>query len=286
MLVKTIDLVQEARRRGVAIGAFNTYNLELTRAIVKAAETLNQPIILQLGVPSLKADGEPLVMATLAAARLARVPVAVHLDHCPDSGLIERCFAWGFSSALADGSRLPFAENIAFTRRAVDLAAQYGSVIEAELGYLAGTEDGVTVEEVEASLTDPTKAHQFITETGAALLAVSIGNVHGYTPNPPPLDFERLAQVAAQVDVPLVLHGASGISKEDIQRAIRMGIAKLNINTEVRSAFLRAIAGWGMRVGPEPDLRRKGQDLLDLMQEAISATEGVVASTIRTCSLL
>jgi tagatose 1,6-diphosphate aldolase GatY/KbaY len=286
MLVKTIDLVREARRRGVAIGAFNTYNLELTRAIVKAAETLNQPIILQLGVPSLKADGEPVAMATLAAARVARVPVAVHLDHCPDIGLIERCFAWGFSSALADGSRLPFAENIAFTRRAVDLAAQYGSVIEAELGYLAGTEDGVTVEEVEASLTDPTQAHQFIAETGAALLAVSIGNVHGYTPNPPPLDFERLAQVAAQVDVPLVLHGASGIPKEDIQRAIRMGIAKLNINTEVRSAFLRAIAGWGMRVGPEPDLRRKGQDLLDLMQEAIAAAEGVVASTIRTSSLL
>jgi tagatose 1,6-diphosphate aldolase GatY/KbaY len=286
MLVKTIDLVREARRRGVAIGAFNTYNLELTRAIVKAAETLNQPIILQLGVPSLKADGEPVAMATLAAARVAGVPVAVHLDHCPDIGLIERCFAWGFSSALADGSRLPFAENIAFTRRAVDLAAQYGSVIEAELGYLAGTEDGVTVEEVEASLTNPTKAHQFIAETGAALLAVSIGNVHGYTPNPPPLDFERLAQVAAQVDMPLVLHGASGISKEDIQRAIRIGIAKLNINTEVRSAFLRAIASWGMRVGPEPDLRRKGQDLLDLMQEAISAAEGVVASTIRTCSLL
>ncbi len=286
MLVKTIDLVREARRRGVAIGAFNTYNLELTRAVVKAAETLNQPIILQLGVPSLKANGEPVAMATLAAARVAGVPVAVHLDHCPDIGLIERCFAWGFSSALADGSRLPFAENIAFTRRAVDLAAQYRSVIEAELGYLAGTEDGVTVEEVEASLTDPTKAHQLIAETGAALLAVSIGNVHGYTPNPPPLDFERLAQVAAQVDVPLVLHGASGIPKEDIERAIRMGIAKLNINTEVRSAFLRAIAGWGMRVGPEPDLRRKGQDLLDLMQEAIAAAEGVVASTIRTCSLL
>lgn len=286
MLVKTIDLVREARRRGVAIGAFNTYNLELTQAIVKAAETLNQPIILQLGVPSLKADGEPVAMATLAAARVARVPVAVHLDHCPDIGLIERCFAWGFSSALADGSRLPFAENIAFTRRAVDLAAQYNSVIEAELGYLAGTEDGVTVEEVEASLTDPTQAHQFIAETGAALLAVSIGNVHGYTPNPPPLDFERLAQVAAQVDVPLVLHGASGIPKEDIQRAIRMGIAKLNINTEVRRAFLRAIAGWAMRVGPEPDLRSKGQDLLGLMQEAISAAEGVVASTIRTCSLL
>src|SRR2546426_9274549 len=223
MLMNTLEIVQEARRRGVAIGAFNTYNLELTRAIVIAAEKLGQPIILQPGVQAIRASGEPLAVATLAAARVARVPVAVHLDHCPDMGLIEACFAWGFSSALADGSRLPFVENIAFTKRAVELAARYGGTIESELGYLAGTEDGVTVEEVESSLTDPTQAHEFITETGAAMLAVSIGNVHGYVPNPPPLDFARLAQVAVQVDVPLVLHGASGIAREDIQKAIRMG---------------------------------------------------------------
>jgi len=115
---------------------------------------------------------------------------------------------------------------------------------------------------------------------------VSIGNVHGYVPNPPPLDFARLAQVAVQVDVPLVLHGASGITREDIQQAIHMGIAKLNINTEVRTAFLRAIASWGVRIGPEPDLRKKGQDLLDLMQEAIAAAQGVVEQTIRICSFL
>jgi len=286
MLVNTIELVREARRRGVAIGAFNTYNLELTRAIVVAAEKLGQPTILQLGVQAIRSGGEPLAMATLAAARVSRVPVAVHLDHCSDIGLIETCFAWGLSSALADGSRLPFAENIAFTKRAVELAARHGGTIESELGYLAGTEDGITVEEIESSLTDPAQAHEFIAATGAAMLAVSIGNVHGYVPNPPPLDFERLAQIAAQVDVPLILHGASGISREDIQRAIRMGIAKLNINTEVRTAFLKAIASWGVRIGPEPDLRKKGQDLLDLMQEAIAAAQDVVEQTIRTCTFL
>src|SRR5229473_362570 len=276
MLVKTIEVVREARSRGVAIGAFNTYNLELTRAIVETAEALSQPIILQLGVSAIKAGGEPLALATLAAARIARVPVAVHLDHCPNMSLIEQCFDWGFSSALADGSHLSYAENMAFTRQAVEVATRFGGTIEAELGYLAGTEDGVTVEEVESSLTDPTQAHEFIAETGAAMLAVSIGNVHGYVPNPPPLDFARLAQVAAQVDVPLVLHGASGISKEDIQHSIRLGIAKLNVNTEVRAAFLKAIASWGVRVGPEPDLRKQGQDLLDLMQGAITAAERVV----------
>jgi tagatose 1,6-diphosphate aldolase GatY/KbaY len=286
MLVKTIEVVQEARHRGVAIGAFNTYNLELTRAIVETAEALSQPIILQLGVSAIKAGGEPLALATLAAARIARVPVAVHLDHCSNMSLIEQCFAWGFSSALADGSHLPYAENIAFTRQAVEVATRFDGTIEAELGYLAGTEDGVTVEEVESSLTDPMQAHEFVVESGAALLAVSIGNVHGYVPNPPPLDFARLAQVLTQVKVPLVLHGASGIVKEDIQRAISMGVAKLNINTEVRTAFLKAIAAWGVRVGGNPDPRKKGHDLLDLMQEAIASTQEVVESTIQTCSLL
>ncbi len=286
MLVKTIEVVQEARHRGVAIGAFNTYNLELTRAIVETAEALSQPIILQLGVSAIKAGGEPLALATLAAARIARVPVAVHLDHCPNMSLIEQCFDWGFSSALADGSHLSYAENMAFTRQAVEVATRFGGTIEAELGYLAGTEDGVTVEEVESSLTDPMQAHEFVVESGAALLAVSIGNVHGYVPNPPPLDFERLAQVLTQVKVPLVLHGASGIVKEDIQRAISMGIAKLNINTEVRTAFLKAIAAWGVRVGGNPDPHKKGHDLLDLMQEATASAQEVVESTIQTCSLL
>lgn len=286
MLVNTIELVQEARRKGIAIGAFNTYNLELTRAIVAGAEKLHSPIILQVGVLSIRAGGSPLALATLTAAQVAQVPVAVHLDHCPDISLIEQCFAWGFSSALADGSRLPFTENLAFTRRAVDIAMHYGGTIEAELGYLAGTEDGVTVEEVVSSLTDPQQAREFVAETGAAMLAVSIGNVHGYVPNPPSLDFERLAQIAAEIDVPLVLHGASGIAKAEIQQAIRMGIAKLNINTEVRTAFLKAIAGWGVRVGPEPEIRQKGQDLLDLMQEAMAAAEKVVEQTIRACSFL
>ncbi|HYK85316.1 MAG TPA: class II fructose-bisphosphate aldolase [Ktedonobacteraceae bacterium] len=286
MLVKTLELVQETHREGVAIGAFNTYSLEYTRAIVATAEKLNAPVILQLGVQSIRMGGEPLAVATLAAARVARVPIAVHLDHCPDMGLIEQCFAWGFSSALADGSHLPFAENIDFTRRAVEIAARTGGAIEAELGYLAGTEDGVTIEEVRASLTDPAQAHEFVATTGASMLAVSIGNVHGYVPNPPRLEFERLTQIRKQVDVPLVLHGASGIRKEDIQQAIAIGIAKLNINTEVRTAFLRAIASWGMRVGPEPNLRVKGHDFLDLMQEAMAAAERVVEQTICTCRLL
>jgi ketose-bisphosphate aldolase len=285
MLANTIDLLRAAREKGVAVGAFNTYNLEITRAIVDAAEQLKQPVILQLGVPALKTGGEALARAMLAAASAAHVPVALHLDHCTDIGLIETCFVWGFSSALADGARLPFDQNVAFTSQAVQLAAHYAATIEAELGYLAGTEDGIMVEEVEASLTDPRQARELISRSGAAMLAVSIGNVHGYTPKPPPLDFARLAHIAAAVDVPLVLHGSSGIAQEDIHHAIRLGIAKLNVNTEVRSAYLKAIATWGLRYGPEPDLRKQGQDVLDLMQEAEAAASAVVTSMIRICGL-
>ncbi len=286
MLINTIDLVLQARRRGVAVVGFNTYDLELTHGIVAAAESLQQPIILQLGVQSIKVYGEPLIVATVAAARAARIPVGLNLDHCSDLDMIEQCLSLGFSAALADGSRLPFADNVAFTRRAVTLAARYNAAIEAELGYLAGTEDGITVAEREASLTDPKQAREFVQQTGASLLAVSIGNVHGYTPNPPSLEFERLVQIEAQVDVPLVLHGASGIGKEGIQHAIGLGIAKLNVNTEVRSAFVKAIANWGLHVGPKPDLRKKGHDLLDLMQEASTAARIVAEQTIRISSFL
>jgi tagatose 1,6-diphosphate aldolase GatY/KbaY len=286
MLTSTIELVRHAQNARVAVGAFNTYTIEQTQAIIQAAERLQCPVILQLGVPSLKVSGEPLVQALLAAARNASVPVSVHLDHCSDLQLIETCLRWGFSSALADGSRLPWQENVVFTRKAVELAQGYGATIEAELGYLAGTEDGITIEQLEASLTDPAQARSFIQETGAALLAVSIGNVHGYTPEPPPLDFERLALIAKLVDVPLVLHGASGLPVSNVQQSIRMGIAKLNVNTEVRSAFLSAIAQWGMRHGPEPDVRRKGQDLLDLMREASTAAGVVVEATLKTCNFL
>ena len=286
MLTNTIDLVEQAHKRGTAVVAFNTYDLELTRGIVAAAEQLQQPIILQLGVQSIKTYGEPLAAATIAAARVAQVPIAVNLDHCPDLAMIEQCLSWGFSSALADGSRLPFADNIAFTKQAVALAHRHGATIEAELGYLAGTEDGITVAQREASLTDPARAREFIERTGAALLAISIGNVHGYTPTPPSLDFARLTRIAEQVAVPLVLHGVSGIGKEGIQQAIRLGIVRLNINTEVRTAFVKAIANWGIHVGPEPDLRKKGQDLLDLMQGASTAAQDVAAQMIRIGAFL
>jgi tagatose 1,6-diphosphate aldolase GatY/KbaY len=286
MLAQTIDLIREAQKKHIAVGAFNTYNLEITQAVITAAEQLGQPVILQFGVSSIKLYGEALIVAAQVAARKASVPVALHLDHCSDRNIIEACFVWGCSSALADGSRLPFAENVAFTQQAVEIAHIYDGAIEAELGYLAGTEDGITIAEREASLTDPKQAQEFVKQTGIAMLAVSIGNVHGYTSYPPTLDFARLAQIACQTDVPLVLHGASGIQEEHIQQAIRLGVAKLNVNTEVRTAYLTTIAGWGVRVGPMPDPRKKGQDLLDLTQEAVAAAQSVVKRMIQVCSTL
>ena len=286
MLEKTLELVYEARRHGRAIAAFNTYSLELTQAILQAAEGLAQPVILQLGVASVKVMGEGLVRATVIAAQQASIRASVHLDHCTDLDLIERCLSWGCSSALADGSHLSFSENIAFTQQAIRLAAPHRASIEAELGYLAGHEDGVTVEEVKASLTDPEQAVAFVHATGVTMLAISIGNVHGYTPNPPPLDLALLTQIASQIHAPLVLHGASGLGREQVQRAISQGVAKINVNTEVRTAYLSAIAAWGQRVGPTPDLRQKGHDWFDLVGEATAAARSVIAEHIRTAAML
>jgi tagatose 1,6-diphosphate aldolase GatY/KbaY len=286
MQANTLELVSEAKRNGVAVGAFNTYSLELTQAILQAAEQLSQPVILQLGVTSVKTGGEPLVKATVMAAQRAGVPVAVHLDHCADPHMIEQCISWGCSSALADGSHLSFAENVTLTRHAVALALTHHATIEAELGYLAGTEDGITAEAVKASLTDPEQACEFVAATGVSMLAVAVGNVHGYTPHPPSLDFSLLDRIASLVNVPLVLHGASGLSKEDVQRAISLGVAKININTEVRTAFLSAIARWGQRIGSKPDVRQKGQDWFDLTGEAIAAAQMVVTDHLRIVAMI
>lgn len=290
MLAHTIDLVRDARNKHVAVAACNTYNLELTRAIVAAAESLDQAIILQLDAQSILSAGEALVTATQAAARTARVHVALHLDHCSNLELLETCFKWGFTSAHADGSHLAFLDNCAFTRSAVQLATRYDATIEGELGYPAGTEtiQGRITRTTRAEQlpTDPEQAHEFIDCSGAALLAVSIGNIHGYTPDPPLLDFERLAYIAHNVNIPLVLHGASGIPKVDIQRSIHLGIAKLNFSTDIRRAYIKAVAQWSTEVGADPDVRIPGQDLKDLTHAVTDAVKDTVETIIRTCRLL
>lgn len=273
MLSSTALLLQQARARGYAVGAFNIYNLEGAMAVVKAAEELQSPVILQLLPSALQLGGRPLATMCLALAQEATVEVALHLDHCDSAEMLAFALECGFSSVMADGSALSYEENIRFTRRIVALAAARGRAVEAELGKLSGEEDGITVAEREAKMTDPDEAVDFVSKTEVAGLAVCIGNVHGPYHQPPDLDFGRLANIAKRVEVPLVLHGTSGLPDEMITRAIGYGVCKFNVNTEVRTAYMQAL---GDRFRSTAKV-----ELLEIMQLGIAAMKKPVQEKIR-----
>ena len=174
---------------------------------------------------------------------------------------------------MADGSHLPYEENLAFTSALAELAHARGAAVEAELGRLAGSEDGLTVPEYAAKLTDPDQAADFVARTGVDTLAVCIGNVHGHYRGTPQLDFARLERLRWTVPIPLVLHGASGLPAPLVRRAIELGVCKLNVNTEVRDAYLFALSD-GLAAGERPDL-------LELLQAVTAAMQAVVAAKLR-----
>lgn len=210
MLTSTKKLLEAAQKQSYAIGAFNLYNLEGVKAVVNAAEADNSPAIIQILPNILEYGGVPLVKLFLEAADLAKVPMSVHLDHCDDPTIIKTALEAGVQSVLADGSKFSLQENLAFTREMTLLAHAKGATAEAEIGRISGTEDGMTVAEKEAKMTDPYQATRFVAESGVDFLAVTIGNVHGQYFSEPKLDFERLTKIRQRLDIPLVLHGASG----------------------------------------------------------------------------
>jgi ketose-bisphosphate aldolase len=255
-------------RDGTAVAAITTYTLESTRAIVLAAERTGLPVLLSAGVSSYGAVGrEPLAAAALAAARASAVPVGVHLDHCRSVEEIAACVALGYSSVMIDGSHEDFEANVAVTREVVALAHVAGVWVEAELGALAGDEDASGAAEAGA-MTDPAQAAEFAERTGVDALAVAIGNVHGFTPDPVRLDLGRLAEIAAATPVPLVLHGASGLPAEDLLGAVELGVVKVNVNAELRRAHFSALAG------------DYGDDVRKLQAAAIEAMAAVAAEKI------
>jgi fructose-bisphosphate aldolase class II len=264
MLVTNKDLMVPARKKGYGIGAFNTNNLEVVQAVAEAAVEEKSPAIVAVTPSAIKYGGLPyLSMIVRTAAELAPVPMSLHLDHGEDFETAAKCVDAGFTSVMIDGSHLKFEDNIALTKRVVDVAHPKGVSVEAELGRLAGVEES-TVEEKDAILTDPDSAKAFVERTGVDALAVAIGTSHGAYKfkTEPKLDFERLAQISREVSLPLVLHGASsvpkwiiekaakygaqlegakGIPEEHIQKAISMGVAKINIDTDLRLAFTATV---------------------------------------------
>ena len=274
MLVSMAELLAPAQREGYAVGAFNTYNLEITRAILAAAEAQAAPVIVQVGSSALRYAGrEALTALVLAEARRSPVPVAVHLDHSARLDEIGWCVEQGFTSMMIDGSALPLADNIALTRQAVALARPHGVTVEAELGSIVGEEDRAAEREA-VGLTDPAQAERFVQATAVDALAVAVGNVHGFYKGEPKLDTGRLDEIHRRVAVPLVLHGASGLPDAAIWRSIQGGVCKFNVNTELRVALFTALAEALPRVQAQ-------YDVPGLFTPAMRAVQAVVEDKIR-----
>ncbi|MFF1735982.1 ketose-bisphosphate aldolase [Streptomyces sp. NPDC058247] len=244
MLLRGTGALRAAAEAGTAIPGFVAYNLETVQAVVAAAETAGTPVLLQAGSSAFKHAGRDALMSlALGAARRSTADLGVHLDHSRDLAEITACLEAGYTSVMIDGSHLPYEENVALTREAARHAHDAGAWIEAELGALAGDEDVSTGAAAAAgSMTDPAQAAEFAEATGVDALAVAVGNVHGFTATPVRLDLDRLAEIHKSVPVPLVLHGASGLPDEQLLGALERGVAKVNVNAELRRAYLRAVA--------------------------------------------
>lgn len=239
-LVNLKEILGAAAGENWAAGSFSVSNMEMVLGILKAAEETESPVILQIAEVRLKHSPLELIGPLMvAAAENAEVPVAVHFDHGTTLEAIQTALDIGFTSVMIDGSRLPFEENIAVTRKVKKMADDYGADTEAEIGSVGGSEDGS--EAIAVNCTDPAQAVTFLKKTGADALAVAIGNAHGNYKQAPQLRFDILAEIGSKTDTPLVLHGGTGLTADDFKRCIQNGVKKINIATATFDAVEAAV---------------------------------------------
>jgi fructose-bisphosphate aldolase class II len=228
-------LLDVAKARGFkAIGSFNLHCLEMLPAYFRAAKETHSPMMIQISTGTADYLGYKLLVdAVRSLAESEDVPTCLHLDHCSELTAIRTAIEAGFSSVMYDGSHLPMEENIANTRHVIDLARQYNVSVEAELGAIGGAEDGKQVAEEAIAFTTVEDARHFVEQTGVDMLAVSVGTVHGLYTGKAHIQHQRLADITAATHTPLVLHGGTGVSDEDMRRAVAGGIEKVNVGTEM-----------------------------------------------------
>ncbi len=267
------EILSRAREAGRAVGAFTCYDLLGFEAVVRAAECYRAPVIVLVSPSSFRAEGgERLVRAFGAAAKASSVEVLVQLDHASDERLIERAADCGVDAVMADGSKLPFTENLAFTRAVAGSMRPRGVGVEAELGRVEGHEDEAG-ETLSGETTEPGEAEQFDKQCGVDCLAVAVGNVHGHYSGTPKLDWGRLEEVRGRTPAPLSLHGASGLPEADLERAVSLGVAKFNVNTELRTAYFR-------RLGEDLDVKAAAVNLKSLGDGVVAAVQEVVEAKL------
>lgn len=238
-LTTTVSMLRKAQEQGFAVGAFNVENMEMAQAIISAAEELRAPVILQTTPSTVRYAGTGMYAAMVAAlAQEATVPVAMHLDHGDSFALCAQALRSGYTSVMIDGSKLPLEANIALTYKVSEMCAAVGVPVEGEIGRVGGKEDDL---ESDGGYTIPEEAVRFEKESGLFSMAVGVGTAHGFYKEKPQLNKELITTLRGMLQAPMVLHGASGLSDEDVKDCIRRGICKVNFATELRAAYTEGV---------------------------------------------
>ncbi len=269
-IVSTKYMLLDAKEHSYGVPAFNVHNLETLQGVLEVAWEMKSPVIIATTPGTIEHAGmDYLVSMAKVGAKRYNIPIALHLDHCEDVEIIKKCIRTGYKSVMIDASLKEYDENVKLTREVVEFAHKYDATVEAELGKIGGEEDNIKVDAKDAEFTDPDVANSFVNETNVDSLAVAIGTAHGVYKNEPKLDFERLIKLREKVSVPLVLHGASGVSAGSVERAIKQGICKINISTELKIPFSEEIKNF-FEINPsETDLRKYMTPAKEAMKEVV-----------------
>ncbi|RHM54063.1 class II fructose-bisphosphate aldolase [Mitsuokella sp. AF33-22] len=278
-LVTSKELLEDARQKHYAVGAFNVENMEMVMAVLAAAEEKNSPIIMQTTPGTIKYAGLDYYLANVrTAAARAHVPVVMHLDHGNSFDLAMQAYRTGYTSIMIDGSKLPFADNIALTKSVTDACHPGNVPVEGELGKVGGKEDDLENDD-ENPYTDPDQAVEFVERTKVDSLAVGIGTAHGVYKGTPHVNIKRLGEIQAKLDIPLVLHGTSGVPDDQVRQCVERGICKVNYATDLRIAFTHGIKEF-IAANPEAfDPKKYAKEGMAKVQAYVMQKMDVVGST-------
>jgi len=239
------DMLAKAMAGKYAIGAFNILDYNSTKAVVKAAEEISAPVIIQTSAKTVIFWGsEPLISWVRELAGPSKVPIALHLDHCKDLNLIKECIDSGWTSVMIDASAKPFEENLALSRQVVNMARPKDVTVEAELGAIVGVEDDIHVKHQDAHLADPEQAIQFCLQVEPDCFAPAIGTAHGVYKGEPEIAYDRLEEIASKTGIPIALHGGTGLANEVFRQCIALGCAKVNISTQLKHTFINEFVAY------------------------------------------
>jgi len=279
-LINPLDLLKEASKNDFAIPAFNVHTMEMIQAVAEKAAEMRAPVIIQTTPGTLRHAGIAYIVSNVkTAAEKYNIPIALHLDHCSDYNIVIKCIRGGYTSVMVDGSMLPYQENVKLVKDVVKVAKAVDIAVEGEIGRIGGTEDNISVDNKKENLTTPKEAKKFTRDTGINSLAVAIGTAHGVYKGEPKLDFKRLIEIKNEVNVPLVLHGASGVPEESVKKAIEKGMTKINIATDLKIPMTEAIKKY-FKENPKLNDPRK------YLGEGEKAVKQVLEEKIKLCGVV